>query len=64
MTESSETELEERIANLRKEHEQLESRLGSMVNDPLVDDLEIQALKKQKLLIKDSIATIESQLRG
>lgn len=64
MTESSASELEEKIASLRKEHEQLESRLGTMVNDPLVDDLEIQALKKQKLHIKDSIATIEGQLRG
>ena len=64
MTDSSASELEEKVASLRKEHEQLESRLGSMVNDPLVDDLEIQAVKKQKLYIKDSIATIENQLRG
>ncbi len=64
MTESSASELEEKVASLRKEHEQLESRLGSMVNDPLVDDLEIQALKKQKLHIKDSIALIETRLRG
>ncbi len=64
MTDSSATELEEKVATLRKEHEQLEDRLGSMVNDPLSDDLEIQALKKQKLHIKDSIASIEGQLRG
>lgn len=64
MTESSASELEEKVASLRKEHEQLESRLGSMVNDPLVDDLEIQSLKKQKLYIKDSIALIETRLRG
>lgn len=64
MTEKSASELEEKIASLRKEHEKLESKLGSMVNDPLADDLEIQALKKQKLYIKDSIATIENQLRS
>lgn len=64
MTETSASELERKIVNLRKEHEQLEDRLGSMVNDPLSDDLEIQALKKQKLHIKDSIAVIENQLRS
>lgn len=64
MTEKSASELEEKVANLRKEHEKLESKLGSMVNDPLADDLEIQALKKQKLYIKDSIATIENQLQS
>jgi hypothetical protein len=64
MTESSASELEEKIAHLRKEHELLEDKLGNMVNDPLVDDLEIQELKKQKLFIKDSIVSMESQLRG
>ncbi|KAA3634162.1 MAG: DUF465 domain-containing protein [Proteobacteria bacterium] len=64
MAETPASELEEKIVNLKKEHEILEDKLGSLVNDPLSDDLEIQALKKQKLQIKDSIATIESQLRG
>jgi hypothetical protein len=64
MTESPASELEEKIETLRKEHEELEGRLGTMVNDPLVDDLEIQALKKQKLHIKDNIAVIEGQLRS
>lgn len=62
MTEQSASELEEKVVILRKEHELLDSRLGSMVNDPLADDLEIQALKRQKLSLKDSIASIESQL--
>jgi hypothetical protein len=62
MTEISASELEQRIAVMREEHRSLESRLNGMVNDPLVDDLEIQALKKQKLALKDSIATMESRL--
>jgi len=64
MTEPSALDLEEQIANLRKEHQKLETRLGDLVKDPLSDDLEIQQLKKQKLFIKDSIASMEGQLRG
>ncbi len=62
MTELSASEMEERIAAMRKEHHHLESKLSGMVKDPLVDDLEIQAVKKQKLALKDSIASMESQL--
>ena len=62
MTKSSVSELEEKVVILRKEHELLDGKLGSMVNDPLADDLEIQAIKRQKLFLKDSITNLESQL--
>ncbi|MCZ7597782.1 MAG: hypothetical protein M5U09_08675 [Gammaproteobacteria bacterium] len=34
MTEPSALDLEEQIANLRKEHQKLETRLGDLVKDP------------------------------
>ncbi len=63
MTEVSAIDLEEKIANLRKEHRDLEQKLDGLVNDPLGDDLKIQELKKQKLFIKDSIESMQVQLR-
>ncbi len=64
MTEVSAIDLEEKIANLRKEHRDLEQKLDGLVNDPLGDDLKIQELKKQKLFIKDSIESMQVQLRA
>ncbi|GJL81449.1 MAG: hypothetical protein DHS20C01_10830 [marine bacterium B5-7] len=64
MTETSALELEQQIHKLKQEHQALDTKLGSMVNDPLANDLEIQALKRQKLQLKDTIISMKNQLEG
>ena len=54
--------LYERIESLREEHRVIDQELSSIINDPIIDDLEIQRLKKRKLFLKDSIALLESKL--
>jgi hypothetical protein len=55
-------DLQSRLDDLKTEHRQLDAELERLVNDPLVDDLQIQRLKKRKLFLKDSIVQIEAQL--
>ena len=64
MTEASSSELEQKIDALHKQHAELGEKLEKLENDPLVDHLEIQQLKKEKLSIKDSITNFEQQLHS
>jgi len=63
MTEATDTDIATQIESLRQEHHNLEHRLADLQRDPLVDDLEIQEIKKQKLQLKDSIFQMEQQLQ-
>jgi len=62
MSEDQGTNLSKRIQDLKGEHRALDNELRAIANDPLVDDLQIQRLKKRKLFLKDSIAHLESSL--
>ena len=62
MSDEPGSEIFDRIQALKGEHRALDEKLRSIVNDPLVDDLQIQRLKKRKLFLKDSIAHLESSL--
>ena len=62
MSEDQGSDLCQRIQNLKGEHRALDEELRTIANDPLVDDLQIQRLKKRKLFLKDSIAHLESRL--
>ena len=50
--------LDERIEALRAKHQALETALDEEFNRPLPDDIQIASLKKQKLRIKDEIASL------
>ncbi|MDH3589712.1 MAG: DUF465 domain-containing protein [Gammaproteobacteria bacterium] len=52
----------ERLKSLRVEHRDLDDVISRLATDPLVDQLELKRLKKRKLLIKDTISRLESQL--
>ncbi|NNF66415.1 MAG: DUF465 domain-containing protein [Gammaproteobacteria bacterium] len=52
----------ERLKALRVEHRDLDDVISRLADDPLVDQLELKRLKKRKLLIKDVISKLESQL--
>jgi hypothetical protein len=53
--------LDERIEALRSKHRSLEAAIEEENNRPHPDDLEINRLKKQKLMIKDEIANLSSE---
>ena len=52
----------ERLKSLRVEHRDLDDVISRLVDNPLVDQLELKRLKKRKLMIKDTISRLESQL--
>ena len=53
--------VEERIDALKVKHQALENAIEEENSRPLPDDAAIVSLKKQKLRIKDELATISSQ---
>ncbi len=52
----------ERIRELRVSHRDLDYLIDRLQEDPMVDQLRIRRLKKRKLLLKDMIAALESEL--
>jgi hypothetical protein len=65
MTEKVETEAFkqlERLRELRVSHRDLDYLIDRLQHDPMVDQLRIRRLKKRKLLLKDMIAMLESEM--
>ena len=59
------TELFERIQRLRElriEHRYQDDVISRLTMDIYVDELQLRRLKKRKLLLKDQIARLESEL--
>ena len=52
----------ERLRELRVSHRDLDYLIDRLRDDPMVDQLRIRRLKKRKLLLKDMIANLESEL--
>lgn len=52
----------QRIEQLRLEHRDLDDVIERLGQDPHIDQLQIKRLKKRKLLIKDLIQRLESDL--
>jgi hypothetical protein len=50
-----------RLHELRSEHRDLDTVIGRLAPQP-IDQLQIQRLKKRKLLLKDEISWLESRL--
>jgi len=50
----------ERLEHLKTEHRDLDDIITRLADDPAPDPLQVQRLKKRKLLIKDQIAQLES----
>lgn len=63
MTDDKQAELRREIAKLCAEHRELDNEIASLTADPSKSDqISIQRLKKRKLLLKDQIAKLESEL--
>ena len=52
----------ERLKQLRVEHRDLDQVIARLVTDPNVDQLMLKRLKKRKLILKDQITRLESEL--
>lgn len=52
----------QRLAQLRVEHRDLDDAIARLMEGPYVDQLQVRRLKKRKLLLKDTIAKLESEL--
>jgi len=62
MDEEDNDSLRERIAELRLEHRDLDEAIHRLAADPTGDQLRLTRLKKRKLLLKDTVARLESRL--
>jgi hypothetical protein len=62
MGEVHEDERRMRLAALRVEHRDLDDVIMRLMEGPYVDQLQIRRLKKRKLMLKDLIARLESDL--
>lgn len=54
--------IEARIAELKLEHRDLDDVVQRLMQTSVQDQLQMQRLKKRKLLVKDQIAILERQL--
>ncbi len=60
MTEQA--ELETQLARLKQEHRDLDMAIDALESMIAGDQLQVQRLKKRKLVLKDQIIRIEDQL--
>lgn len=62
MKQEDESELRALLARLRQEHRDLDAAIEALHGKPGSDLLQVQRLKKRKLLLRDRIIRIEDQL--
>jgi hypothetical protein len=62
MTRDEETELKAQLERLRQEHRDLDAAIEALQVAPGSDVLQVQRLKKRKLMLRDRITFIEDQL--
>ena len=51
-----------RLRELRVSHRDLDYLIDKLSHDPMIDQLRIRRLKKRRLVLKDMIARMESEL--
>ena len=62
MTSEEQRELAALLGRLRQEHRDLDAAIEALHTAPGSDRLQIQRLKKRKLILRDRIIAIEDQL--
>ena len=55
-------EVKRRIGELNLEHRDLDRAIDALEHNPFHDELQLKRLKKRKLMLKDQIIRLESQL--
>ncbi len=59
---NQDAKLSERLAELTTRHRELDAEIANLTNNPPFDQLEIQRLKKEKLVLKDMISQVEAMI--
>ena len=62
MGEDDQEALRKKLNDLMTEHRDLDDVIARVIEQKPFDQLQIQRLKKRKLVLKDEIARLESQL--
>jgi hypothetical protein len=62
MTDEEERVLREQLARLLQEHRDLDAAISALITSPGSDLIQVQRLKKRKLILRDKIRRIEDQL--
>ena len=62
MTDEEERALREQLARLQQEHRDLDAAIAALALSPGSDLIQVQRLKKRKLVLRDKIRQIEDQL--
>ena len=62
MTQQDESELRAQLSRLKQEHRDLDAAIAALEAMAGFDRIQVQRLKKRKLMIKDRISEIEDQL--
>ena len=55
-------ELKSLLADLKTRHRELDGKIAELAEKPTFDQIKMQRLKKQKLTLRDEIASIETNL--
>ncbi|MGI8527599.1 MAG: YdcH family protein [Pseudolabrys sp.] len=62
MSKEDERELREQLARLQQEHRDLDAAILALQTTPGSDLIQVQRLKKRKLVLRDKIRQVEDQL--
>jgi hypothetical protein len=62
LTEEEKAQIRERLHALEVEHHDLDDVIDRLVGDPGLDRLQLQRLKKRKLMLKDQIQRLRTRL--
>ena len=62
MTKEEERELREQLGRLQQEHRDLDAAIAALAMSPGSDVIQVQRLKKRKLVLRDKIRRIEDQI--
>ena len=62
LSEEEKAEIRQRLQALEVEHHDLDDVIGRLVGDRAQDQLQLQRLKKRKLLLKDQIQRLRTRL--
>ena len=62
MSNEEERALREQLGRLHQEHRDLDAAIAALEDSPGSDLIQVQRLKKRKLVLRDTIRAIEDQL--
>ena len=62
MNDEDERALREQLARLQQEHRDLDAAIAALAQSPGSDLIQVQRLKKRKLVLRDKIRRIDDQL--